>query len=71
MIIKVMLSTGEILSFSSDFSYAKFLVFTAPKHEYELLGEVPKLQLSPEIRKLSVIAARLRANKERNKKKNK
>lgn len=68
MSIRVKLSTGEILVFQEVFDYAKFLVFQAPNYEYEVLGETPRLSLSPDLRKLASMAARLRANKERNKK---
>lgn len=68
MSIQVMLSTGEILTFQDVLDYAKFLVFHASKYEYEVLGGTPRLPVSPELRKLANIAVRLRANKERNKK---
>lgn len=67
MPIRITLSTGEVLTFRTAQDYAKFLVFHAPKYEYEVVGETPRIPISAEVRHYAVMAARLRANKERNK----
>lgn len=68
MTVKILLSTGEELTFKDMESYGKFLVFHAAKYEYRVLGEVPRLPYSPLLKKYAVMAAQIRANRERNKK---